>query len=720
MGLVETAGLGNLFVFARIVAGIETCTSNAELTARIFGIHISSLSQLHLGGTLPHLELHRASKYNKIDHSKRKSMSIPLSVIQEITNNFSDELNIGSGCSGNVYKAVYNGEKIVAKVFHRHLRFEDQKFESEFPNLMRIDHPNIIRVVGYCSHLEYNDQYNGRYRILCSEFLQGGSLEKYLKDSDAHNWRTCYKIIKGICEGLNFLHRGSETPIFHLNLKPSNILLDESLVPKITDFVLSKLISETNTYIAKTCKGKTEYMPQEFSPHEGVNEKYDVYSLGIIIIQIMAGHSGYSEFRKNGDAKKLSELVNTNWRKGSNATSAEWNQVDTCIKMAIKCVDHESKNRPIIEEIMYILKNTEKSWFPMYLWGRTLSFIGKGQFFYVNLNQQFGGMHGDREAGTKTESTQPHIPLQDLKDITQNFSDDRILGRGGFGVVYKHSNIVRLVGYCYEMQTVRTFHEGKFIFTWSTESLLCLECLPMGSLDMYISDASSGLDWSKRLKIIEGICYGLQYLHEQSNYPIIHLDLKPTNILLDENMLPKITDFGLSRLFDQGQTILTASISGTLGYMPPEYLRGIITPMSDIFSLGVIIMEVITGHKEYPYDIRTSSEFIEREVQKWRHRLQEDPEYLSLEIDCQHIRRCIQIGLICVNPERTKRPGMNKIINMLHGLESMNRYINNELSSHDIQVGAVDQQRRMPQRPIYLPPWPLGLRSFVSLAGLQS
>uniref|UniRef100_A0ACD5WD24 Uncharacterized protein n=2 Tax=Avena sativa TaxID=4498 RepID=A0ACD5WD24_AVESA len=575
-------------------------------------------------------------------------MSIPLSVIREITNNFSDELKIGSGCSGNVYKAVYNGEKIVAKVFHRHLRFEDQKFESEFPKLMRIDHPNIIRVVGYCSHLEYNNQYNGRYRILCSEFLQGGSLEKYLKDCDDHNWQTRYKIIKGICEGLNFLHRGSETPIFHLNLKPSNILLDESLMPKITDFVLSKLISETNTYTTKTCKGKTEYMPLEFSPHKGVNEKYDVYSLGIIIIQIMAGHSGYSEFHENGDVKKLIELVNTNWRKWPNATSAEWNQVDTCIKMAIKCVEHESKNRPIIEEIMNVLKKTERRWFPVYLWGRTLSFLGMGQTFYVNLTQQYGGMHGDREVGTKTESTQQRIPLQDLKDITQNFSDERILGRGGFGVVYKgvrknggivavkkfvqptsiscnqfenevnflmqlkHSNIVRLVGYCYEMQTVRTFHEGKFIFTWSTESLLCLECLPMGSLDMYISDASSGLDWSKRLKIIEGICYGLQYLHEQSNYPIIHMDLKPANILLDENMLPKITDFGLSRLFDQGQTILTASISGTLGYMPPEYLRGIITPMSDIFSLGVIIMEVITGHREYPYDIRRSSEFIER------------------------------------------------------------------------------------------------------------
>uniref|UniRef100_A0A453MJ46 Protein kinase domain-containing protein n=1 Tax=Aegilops tauschii subsp. strangulata TaxID=200361 RepID=A0A453MJ46_AEGTS len=318
----------------------------------------------------------------------------------------------------------------------------------------------------------------------------------------------------------------------------------------------------------------------------------------------------------------------------------------------------------------------------------------------------------------ETESTLDPMSLQHLKDITNNFSNERILGRGGFGVVYKgvlgngkmvavkklvqsmpssqqqfenevnllmklkHPNIVRLVGYCYETQHLRGHHEGKIVFAWNTECLLCLEFLLKGSLDKYISDASSGLDWPTRLKIIEGIFYGLQYLHEQSDGPIIHLDLKPANVLLDKNMIPKLTDFGLSRLFDQKQTIHTAINSGTLGYMPPEYLRGIITPMSDIFALGVTIMEVITGHREYPYDIRTSStEFIEHELQKWRNVLQKQQGYTSLEIDCQQITRCIQIGLICVNPERTKRPTMKKIIDMLQGSKSMDWYISNEVMS---------------------------------------
>ncbi|KAK1642002.1 hypothetical protein QYE76_059807 [Lolium multiflorum] len=307
------------------------------------------------------------------------------------------------------------------------------------------------------------------------------------------------------------------------------------------------------------------------------------------------------------------------------------------------------------------------------------------------------------------------LPLALLEDITEHFSDERKIGEGGFGAVYKgllhngetvavkkilkaipssqtqfenevnllmklkHQNIVRLVGYCYETRHLHMPYEGKSVFAWDTESLLCLECMPNGSLDKYISDASSGLNWHTRCKIIKGISYGLQYLHEHSNGPIIHLDLKPANILLDAKMLPKITDFGLTRLFDQNQTIHTANTSGTLGYMSPELLRGIITPMSDIFSLGVIIMEVITGHRDYPDDIRKNSEgFIVLELQKWRNRLQKEPCYSSLETDCQQIERCIQIGLICVNPERTKRPTMKKIVDMLEGFESMNWYISNE------------------------------------------
>ncbi|OEL16925.1 G-type lectin S-receptor-like serine/threonine-protein kinase, partial [Dichanthelium oligosanthes] len=119
------------------------------------------------------------------------------------------------------------------------------------------------------------------------------------------------------------------------------------------------------------------------------------------------------------------------------------------------------------------------------------------------------------------------------------------------------------------------------------------------------ADESSGHDWHTRYKIIKGICCGLHYLHEecksQIKASIIHLDLKPSNILLDENMVPKVADFGLSRLFEDNKTQTHATfISGSLGYMAPEYLSGrIITTKTDIYNLGVIIMEIITGNKHY-------------------------------------------------------------------------------------------------------------------------
>jgi len=127
-------------------------------------------------------------------------------------------------------------------------------------------------------------------------------------------------------------------------------------------------------------------------------------------------------------------------------------------------------------------------------------------------------------------------------------------------------------------------HDGIYVCADKFHRLLCLEYLPKGDRG-HLSDECSGLDWSTRYKIIEGICYGLHYLHEEWQVtPIIHMDLKPANIMLDGNMVPKIADFGLSRLFGEEQTrTCTRSCNGTPGYMAPEYIdKGIITKKLDI------------------------------------------------------------------------------------------------------------------------------------------
>ncbi|OEL27431.1 G-type lectin S-receptor-like serine/threonine-protein kinase [Dichanthelium oligosanthes] len=144
-----------------------------------------------------------------------------------------------------------------------------------------------------------------------------------------------------------------------------------------------------------------------------------------------------------------------------------------------------------------------------------------------------------------------------------------------------------------------------FVMADVQQRVLCFEYVPNGSLLGYITDPSRGLEWRERYQIIKGVCEGLNYLHKNR---IFHLDLKPANILMDDNMDPKIADFGLSRCFDEEQSLVMATkVSGTLGYMPPEFSSCTVTRRYDIYSLGVIIIEILTGKKGYhaTEDVRT-------------------------------------------------------------------------------------------------------------------
>ncbi|KAM3409380.1 hypothetical protein ACQJBY_001986 [Aegilops geniculata] len=241
--------------------------------------------------------------------------------------------------------------------------------------------------------------------------------------------------------------------------------------------------------------------------------------------------------------------------------------------------------------------------------------------------------HGILERMLLDESAEPtDLPLSLLEDITDRFSPDQQIGSGGFAVVYKgvigkrtvavkklsntvditeskfhgevkclmktkHKNIVRFLGYCADTQGKMAEYEGKLVMADVRNWLLCFEFVPKGSLEKHMSDASCGLEWRERYRIIRGICEGLQYLHEKR---ILHLDLKPANVLLEIGMVPKIADFGLSRCFDEGQTrAVTQHLCGSQGYLAPEFYRGHIAFASDIYSLGVIIMEILTGAKGY-------------------------------------------------------------------------------------------------------------------------
>ncbi|XXG69361.1 hypothetical protein AAC387_Pa06g2248 [Persea americana] len=286
----------------------------------------------------------------------------------------------------------------------------------------------------------------------------------------------------------------------------------------------------------------------------------------------------------------------------------------------------------------------------------------------------------------------PFIDFGTIQHSTSNFSSEYKLGQGGFGTVYKgllvdgrqiavkrrsmgsgqglkefknevmlisklqHKNLVRLLFYCMEKE----------------EKLLIYEYMSNKSLDFFLFDQikRAQLTWRIRHNIVNGIARGLLYLHEDSRLQVIHRDLKASNVLLDNEMNPKISDFGLARTFRENQGVAnTKKVIGTYGYMAPEYaMHGRFSMKSDVFSFGVLLLEILSGKKN-------SRSYLAENAQSllaYAWRLWCDGKMTEL-IDPILIDSCpmdevlkfVHIGLLCIQEDATDRPTMSSVVLML-------------------------------------------------------
>ncbi|XP_030971275.1 probable LRR receptor-like serine/threonine-protein kinase At1g56130 isoform X1 [Quercus lobata] len=296
----------------------------------------------------------------------------------------------------------------------------------------------------------------------------------------------------------------------------------------------------------------------------------------------------------------------------------------------------------------------------------------------------------------------------ELRSATDNFNPSNKLGEGGFGPVFKGTLVDGRIVAVKQLSVASHQGRGQFITEISTISavqhrnlvklygccvegdrhLLVYEYLENGSLDQALFGKSKlCLDWPTRFSVCLGTARGLAYLHEESRPRIVHRDVKASNILIDGELCPKISDFGLAKLYDDTKTHISTRVAGTIGYLAPEYaMRGHLTEKADVFGFGVLALEILSGRPNSDNSLDTQKIYL----LEWAWTLHENNESLRLvdptlsEFDESEAARVIAVSLLCTQASPNMRPPMSRVVAMLAG---------------DIEIGIVTS------KPSYLTDW---------------
>ncbi|KAL6538213.1 hypothetical protein OROGR_012201 [Orobanche gracilis] len=512
----------------------------------------------------------------------------------------------------------------------------------------------------------------------------------------------------------------------HHDVKTSNILLDEDFTAKVADFGLAKAKSDgTNELESEILKGTYGYFDPHYITTRILTRKGDTYAFGVVLLEVLCERPALDRMAVGEERSVASwALRRINEGKVNEIVASTLisqvlpDSLKTFVEVAQSCLREEPKKRPTMCQIVVKLElalkqqdgknisapnkvskatdvqnviasameqSNSKHEFP------TKNKDGRAVNMYLSWLWTKGGLREKRRRGVNFQAN--YFTYRQIKTATNSFSTENKIGEGGFGAIYKgtlsdgtviavkqlsskskqgyrefvneigmistiqHPNLIKLYGCCIE---------GK-------ELLIIYEYMENNSLAraLFGSEVNKlNMSWPTRRNICVGVAKGLAHLHEESVVKIVHRDIKATNVLLDGNLMAKISDFGLAKLDEEDDTHISTRIAGTIGYMAPEYaMRGYLTDKADVYSFGVLLLEVTSGRSNVIVSGEGLMYLLDQAIllsetdNLWE---LVDP---SLESNCnkQEILSTINIALLCTIIDYAERPSMPTVVSMLIG-----------------------------------------------------
>ncbi|GFS30500.1 malectin/receptor-like protein kinase family protein [Actinidia rufa] len=608
-----------------------------------------------------------------------------LAEILSVTNNFDDEVVIGRGGFGKVYKAVIdNGETTVAiKRLNSKSKQGASEFWTEIEILSNLRHTHLVSLIGYCD--ERHEM------ILVYEYMEYGTLADHLYkiNTDGNgvichlSWEQRLNICIGAARGLDYLHtvdRRLDGEQHSLVLWAQHCMtekkLDQIVHPSLRDEISPKCLM-VFVEVASKC---LHSLPNERPTMADV-----VVSLECALASNDASddqHSGSFTEEDNSASEEVDEQIDDRTQL-HNAL-----QLATVPSPSTLAQHNENSHR----------QKRSKGKFSKVI-QRSFAFLAKGMDIrkkkrdYDSTSEKslldFGSTSGRLKRDNDTHLYR-NFSLEEILRATHNFDESLKIGDGGFGKVYKgrinhgtievaikrstpyskqgvhefmteihslsqlrHRNLVSLIGYCNE----------------DCEMILIYEYMSRGTLHDHLYNSDNlPLSWKKRLEICIGAARGLHYLHAGANRTIIHRAVKTTNILLDDNWVAKVADFGLSKenWNNMSNTHVSTTVMGSFGCMDPEYFRWLrLTEKSDVYSFGVVLFEVLCAR--HPLDITLGRHQVY--LAEWGRFSYENGTLdqiidanLKGEIAAECLNKYGETAVNCLRDEGIARPSMNDVL----------------------------------------------------------